>query len=70
LAARLGVFVGSSTLEAVAAVCNADNRLPFDVTDGVAALVDQSLLRQGEGTDGEARFFMLETVREYALERL
>src|SRR4029453_2591609 len=39
-------------------------------TDGLAALLDQSLLRQDERPDGEPRFVMLETIREYALERL
>jgi predicted ATPase len=38
--------------------------------DGLAALVDQSLVRQDEGLEGEPRFTMLETIREYALERL
>jgi predicted ATPase len=42
----------------------------FSILDGLAALVDQSLLRQVEGPDGEPRFTMLETIREYALERL
>jgi tetratricopeptide (TPR) repeat protein len=38
--------------------------------EGVTALVDKSLLRQEAGEDEEPRFAMLETVREYALERL
>jgi tetratricopeptide (TPR) repeat protein len=38
--------------------------------DLIASLVDKSLLRQSEGKDGEPRFSMLETIREYALERL
>ncbi|NTU83814.1 MAG: hypothetical protein HGA45_31315, partial [Chloroflexales bacterium] len=67
---RLGVFVGGCTLEAAEAACNADGRLPFVVIEGVAALVDKSLLRQEEGPDGESRFVMLETIRAYALERL
>jgi predicted ATPase/class 3 adenylate cyclase len=74
LFARLGVFVGSYTIEAAEAVCNATQRvpgdLPLEVVDGIAALVDQSLVRQIEGPDGEPRFMMLETIREYALERL
>ncbi|MDQ3809955.1 MAG: helix-turn-helix domain-containing protein, partial [Chloroflexota bacterium] len=41
-----------------------------DVLDGVASLVDNSLLRQDHRADGEARFALLETIREYALERL
>ena len=40
------------------------------VLDGLAALVDQSLLRSEIGADGTARFGMLETIREYALARL
>jgi predicted ATPase/DNA-binding SARP family transcriptional activator len=67
---RLSVFVGGCTLESAAAVCNADVDLPFDAMTGVAALMDKSLLRSEEGLVGEPRFVMLETVREYALDRL
>ncbi|HEU5102807.1 MAG TPA: hypothetical protein VFU22_27485 [Roseiflexaceae bacterium] len=70
LFARLGAFVGGCTLAAAEAVCNTDNALPLDVVDGIAALVDQSLLRQDERPGGTPRFVMLETIREYALERL
>jgi tetratricopeptide (TPR) repeat protein len=63
------VFVGGCTLEAAEAVCNVDD-LPIEVVDGVAALLDKSLVRQTEGPDGEPRFTMLETIREYAQERL
>jgi predicted ATPase/transposase/transcriptional regulator with XRE-family HTH domain len=70
LFSRLGVFVGSCTLEAAEAACNADGDLSIDVLDGVSALVDKSLLRQEAGVGGELRFTMLETIREYALERL
>lgn len=58
LFARLGVFGGGATLEAAEAVAGAD-------VDTIQALVEKSLLRH---TDG--RFWMLETIREYALERL
>ncbi|HET9221890.1 MAG TPA: tetratricopeptide repeat protein, partial [Roseiflexaceae bacterium] len=67
---RLGVFVGGCTLEATEAVCNIDDGLPMEVVDGVAALLDKSLVRQEEGSDGEPRFTMLETIHEYARERL
>jgi predicted ATPase/DNA-binding CsgD family transcriptional regulator/transcriptional regulator with XRE-family HTH domain len=70
LFARLGVFVGGWTLEAAEAVCNTDSDLGLDVFDGLAALLDKSLLKQEEGADGEPRFTMLETIREYALEHL
>ena len=65
---RIAVFAGGSTLEAIEAVTNPDGDL--DVFTLLAALVDHSLLRQSEGADGEPRFVMLETIREYGLERL
>jgi predicted ATPase len=67
---RLAVFVGGWTLEAAARVCNADSALGADVLDGFATLVDQSLVKRVEGVNGEPRFTMLETIREYALEQL
>jgi predicted ATPase/DNA-binding CsgD family transcriptional regulator/transcriptional regulator with XRE-family HTH domain len=70
LFARLGVFVGGCTLEAAEEVCNADGDLPIQMLDGLAALVDKSLLKQEAGVAGEPRFSMLETIREYVLERL
>ena len=59
LFAELGVFVGGWTLEAAEAVCGPD------VLEGLSALTDHSLVTATGG-----RFGMLETVREYALERL
>jgi predicted ATPase/class 3 adenylate cyclase len=59
LFARLAVFAGTFALEAAEKVCDAD-------LDGVAALVDSSLVKP----IGDDRFLMLETIREYALERL
>jgi predicted ATPase len=64
---RLAVFAGGCTLEAAEAVCAPEGEL--DVLDGLGSLVDKSLVRQEE-VDGEPRFSMLETIREYALERL
>jgi predicted ATPase/class 3 adenylate cyclase len=70
---RLAVFVGGCTLSAAEAVVGGGEPDPsFDavnVVDGMASLVDKSLLRQ-EDEAGEPRFRMLETIREYALERL
>jgi predicted ATPase len=68
--ARLSVFVGGCTLEAAETVCHSNTGSPIDVSDGMASLVDKSLLRQVEGLEGEPRFFMFETIREYALEQL
>jgi predicted ATPase/class 3 adenylate cyclase len=68
---RLSVFVGGLTLEAAEEVCDADGGLGLDVLDGVESLLAKSLLRrQEEETEEEPRFYMLETIREYATERL
>ncbi len=67
---RIAVFVGGFSLEAAARVAGADDSDKGNVLDGVAALVDQSLLQVIEGSDGEPRYQMLETIREYGLERL
>jgi len=67
---RLAVFVGGWTLEAAEAVCNGAGDLGIAIVDGLQSLLDQSLLRQVEGPDGALRFRRLETIREYALERL
>lgn len=70
LFARMGVFVGGCTLAGAEAVCAADGELPMDLLDGVSSLVDKSLLTRRDEAENEARFGMLETVREYALEQL
>ncbi|HEX6607455.1 MAG TPA: helix-turn-helix domain-containing protein, partial [Chloroflexia bacterium] len=70
LFARLAVFQGGLTLEAGVAVCNQDGVLALDPREGVQALLDKSLVQQGIGADGEPRFWMLETIREYAGEML
>ncbi len=66
----LAVFVGGFTLEGAEAVVFAGDALDLDVFEGVASLVDKSLLRQEVGPDEEPRFAMLETIREFGLERL
>jgi predicted ATPase/class 3 adenylate cyclase len=67
---RLAIFVGGCPLEAAEAVCDVDGDLGIDPLDGVASLLAKSLLRQEVDAEGELRFGMLETIREYALERL
>ena len=67
---RLSVFVGGCTLEAIEAVCVALDDGADHVLEGVASLIDKSLLHQTEREGGEPRLLMLETVREYALECL
>jgi predicted ATPase/DNA-binding CsgD family transcriptional regulator len=69
---QLAVFVGGWTLEAAEGVI--DPALQADLEGGVlgglAALIEHSLIEQVEQPDGEPRFRMLETIREYALEQL
>jgi predicted ATPase len=67
---RLSVFVGGCNLEAVEAVCDTKRDLDLDLLDGMASMVDKSLVQQVEQAKGESRFLMLETIREYALEKL
>ena len=67
---RLAVFSGGRTLEAIEPICDAEGDLPVEAFEGVSSLVDKSLLRQEEGPNGEPRFVMLETVHEFAREKL
>jgi non-specific serine/threonine protein kinase len=64
---QLAVFAGGCTVEAVGTVCNAENNL--DVIDTLESLVGKSLVNQTEVL-GAPRFVMLETIREYAGDRL
>jgi predicted ATPase/serine/threonine protein kinase len=67
---RLSVFAGGCELEAAEAVCIEAGDLEIDLLDGVASLIDKSLLQQKEVVDDEPRFTMLETITEYGLEQL
>src|SRR5437667_4697778 len=67
---RLAIFVGGCTLEAAEAVCSAAAGLSLPAIDLVASLLDKSLLQQSDRDGDESRLLMLETIREYALERL
>src|SRR6266403_1731379 len=67
---RLSVFVGGCTLEGAEAVCNTKDDLDLDLLDAMASMVDKSLAQRVEQANGESRFAMLETIREYALEKL
>jgi predicted ATPase/class 3 adenylate cyclase/DNA-binding CsgD family transcriptional regulator len=67
---RLSAFVGGCTLEAVEEVCATLGDATAQLVDGVASLIDKSLLRQTEQEEEEPRLVMLETIREYGLEAL
>ncbi len=64
---RLSVFEGGCTLEAIEEICDSEGHL--DVLEGVESLLEKSLLRR-KVVGGGARFEMLETVQEYAREKL
>ncbi len=67
---RLAVFVGGCTVEAGEAVCNTGRDLGVDLFEGLSSLVGQNLVQRVDRAETEPRFTMLETIREYALERL
>ena len=66
LFARLSVFVGGAGLDEIESVCSGAGG---DTLDGLTSLTEKSLVRQAEGVEGESRFTMLETIREYAIEQ-
>lgn len=66
---RLAVFMGGFTLESAEAVCGVDPLDEYLVLDHVGHLVDKSLI-QAEDTQDGARYRMLETLRQYARQRL
>ncbi|MBA2470547.1 MAG: tetratricopeptide repeat protein [Chloroflexia bacterium] len=65
---RFAVFATGATLESTAAVIFDGDILA--ALDHLTALLDQSLVQRYEGTDGQPRFAMLETIREFALHQL
>jgi len=79
LFARLSVFSGGWTLDAAVAVCasaatdfvvDLDELARWDMMESLAALVESSLVLMEQGPDGVARYRMMETIREYASEKL
>jgi predicted ATPase/class 3 adenylate cyclase len=69
LFARVAPFMGGWTLEEAEVVCGPGEDLGVDVLDGLSSLAEKSLVTVGDAS-GERRFGMLETIREFALERL
>lgn len=67
---RLGVFAGGCSFEAAEAISDPDAHTPPNTLRMLASLIDKSLLKQEEEPGDEPRFVMLETIREYALDRL
>ena len=67
---HLAVFVDGWSWQAAEELCMAAGGLAGDILEGMASLVDKSLLRQEEQAEGEVRFWMLQTLREFGLEQL
>ena len=68
---RMTVFAGGFTLEAVEAVCSDDHLKRGEILDLLGRLVDKSLVVVEQVSDlGETRYRLLETIRQYALEKL
>ncbi len=67
---RLSVFAGGWDLDAAEAVCDFDGTLGIGVLDGISSLIENSLVREQDDPEGEPRFSMLESIREYSHERL
>lgn len=67
---RLGIFVGSASLPAIEAVCNAHDDLGLGIEPLLTQLVDQSLIRIDQDADAEPRVRMLQTIRDYSREQL
>ena len=70
LVRALSVFVGGCTLESVEILCTHLHNTTLSVVDSVSSLLDKSLLRMTEQQDGVSHLTMLETIREFCLERL
>jgi len=67
---RLGVFAGTFDAEAAAAVVSSNGVERFDVLDALSDLVSKSLVTTEATDDGTTRYVLLETLRQYARERL
>jgi len=67
---RFSIFLGGCTLEGAEAVCNTGLDLGIDLLEGLCSLVDKNLVQLVEQPQAEPRFTMLQTIREYARERL
>ena len=67
---RLSIFVGGWTFTAAEEICNPKGEIGVDTLEGLETLLENSLIRRFEDERGEARFRMLETIREYAGELL
>ncbi|MBX3083564.1 MAG: tetratricopeptide repeat protein [Anaerolineae bacterium] len=66
----ISLFPGTCTLEALQAVLDGDADQALNVAEGVASLLDKSLIQQRDGSDQRTRYTMLQTVRDYGVEQV
>lgn len=67
---RLSVFSGGCTLDAAKKVCHAHEPVNCEILDGISSLVNKNLVRAGESMGSGTRFIMLESIRDFSLEKL
>jgi len=67
---RLAALIGGATVEAAAAVCDPDGNMGIDTLEGLSALMDNSLVHTIQTPADHLRFGMLQTIREFGMERL
>jgi predicted ATPase/serine/threonine protein kinase len=67
---RLSVFAGGCDLEGIEAVCDSKGDLELDLLEGMASLIDKSLVQKAALASSDSRFVMLQTIHEYAWEKL
>jgi len=67
---RLSVFAGGCTLEAAEEVCTGDGLEAGEVLDVLSSLVAKSMVIASRGAGEEARYHLLETIRQYGWEKV
>jgi predicted ATPase/class 3 adenylate cyclase len=67
---RLSIFAGGWTLDAAEAICAGEGLEPYDILDLLTQLVNKSLVIPDRESDKEARYRLLETIRQYARAKL
>jgi predicted ATPase/transcriptional regulator with XRE-family HTH domain len=67
---RMAVFVGGAEMDSIGTVCTLPSETGFDTLAQVNSLLDKNLVRRADNMRGQSYFWMLSTIREYALSKL